>query len=78
MGLGRGTTYYVGVTIPIPPSASEVTTIWRYTNVYIIVIIIIKGKGNFGDNMWPTIQTLLIIANLNGPRSGVHTTGADA
>jgi len=23
-------------------SASEVTTIWRYTNVYIIIIIIIK------------------------------------
>ena len=24
------------------PSASEVTTIWRYTNLYIIIIIIIK------------------------------------
>ena len=27
--------------ISIPFSASEVTTIWRYTNVYIIIIIII-------------------------------------
>ena len=25
----------------LSPSASEVTTIWRYTNVYIIIIIII-------------------------------------
>jgi len=24
---------------------SEVTTIWRYTNVYIIIIIIIKESG---------------------------------
>jgi len=27
-------------------SASEVTTIWRYTNVYIIIIIIIEDVFN--------------------------------
>jgi len=29
----------------LPHSASEVTTIWRYTNVYIIIIIIINTCG---------------------------------
>jgi len=38
-------------------SASEVTTIWRYTNVYIIIIIIIVWdviSGVARDYMWGT------------------------
>ena len=31
---------------PMNDSASEVTTIWRYTNVYIIIIIIKKFHGD--------------------------------
>jgi len=33
------------------PSASEVTTIWRYTNVYIIIIIIIRDQHQ-GLDTW--------------------------
>jgi len=29
----------------LPVSASEVTTIWRYTNVYIIIIIIVTTSA---------------------------------
>jgi len=38
----------------LPSSTSEVTTIWRYTNVYIIIIIIIAIHG-------------LALANVNLP-----------
>jgi len=44
---------YESNSLPAPPgecsyqfSASEVTTIWRYTNVYIIIIIILRCGAN--------------------------------
>jgi len=42
VSLEHGTKYFFVGDIRISFSASEVTTIWRYTNVYIIIIIIIN------------------------------------
>ena len=45
-------------------SASEVTTIWRYTNVYIIIIIIIiiiiSTKSNVASTKSNVASTLML------------------
>ena len=47
-------------TITLTSSASEVTTIWRYTNVYIIIIIIIIIITN---RIWQLLLAWLVVAN---------------
>jgi len=39
MSAAQSTTVHPG--LPGPCSASEITTLWRYTNLFIIIIIII-------------------------------------
>jgi len=45
-------------------SASEVTTIWRYTNVYIIIIIIIGMDiklWNWEDRLVELLSTIILM-----------------
>jgi len=46
---GLPTVDHVRGSTPIIFSASEVTIIWRYTSVYIIIIIIIMTHNNFSQ-----------------------------
>jgi len=54
--------YYHGPLVLM--SASEVTTLWRYTNLFIIVIIIITGQRKYRVGQKTGPQTI-ILSNLN-------------
>jgi len=46
-------------------SASEVTTIWRYTNVYIIIILLTVFYGDQESSKTETLTGILWISTLN-------------
>jgi len=48
-------------------SASEVTTIWRYTNVYIIIIIIIMVNGCVQEAVRTLLKQLVACALVPSP-----------
>jgi len=52
--------YTPATTKNVSASASEVTTLWRYTNLFIIIIIIINvtEDGNYTVNQKTRHQTL--------------------
>ena len=59
-------------------SASEVTTIWRYTNVYIIIIIIIMNDTQqkaVTVEPWTPIQQLLYRTPWQSLSNLAHSTG---